>query len=68
MWSMTKKRSSEILPDENGKSFQEKVKLGKFPTESEIFSEIGGKSETERKCIIASEGMDAPGPIIINGY
>jgi len=29
--------------------------------ESEFFSEIGEKSETEGKCIIASEGMEAPG-------
>ena len=44
---MTKKRSSEILADENQKTFVEKVKLGKFYTESEnFFREIGGKSET----------------------
>ena len=34
---MTKKRSSEILADENRKSFWEKVKSGKFSAESEIF-------------------------------
>jgi len=33
---MTKTRSSEILADENRKMFLEKVKLGKFSTESEI--------------------------------
>ena len=39
---MTKKRSWEILADENRKNFREKVKFGKFSTESEIFSETGG--------------------------
>ena len=36
------------------------MKLKKFPLASEKFSEIGVKSETEGKCIIASEGMDTP--------
>ena len=59
---MTKKekRSSEIFADENREIFQEKVKFGKFSTDGEHFSETGGKSETEGKCIIASGGMDAP--------
>src|SRR6218665_2523861 len=39
---MTKKKSSEILADENQEIFQEKVKFLKFSTESEIFSKIGG--------------------------
>ena len=34
---MTKKRSSEILSDENRENFREKVKFGKFSTESETF-------------------------------
>ena len=46
LWSMTKKRSSEILADENKEIFREKVKLTTFSTESENFSKIGGKSET----------------------
>ena len=38
----------------------EKVKLQKFSTKSEFFSEIGGKCETGGKCVIATEGMDNP--------
>jgi len=41
------------------KLLAEKVKLEKFSTESENFSEIWGKSETGGKCIIASGVMDA---------
>ena len=63
LWSITKKGSSEILADENGKHFREKVKFEKLSTESENFSKIGGKSETGGKCIMVSEGMDAPGPL-----
>jgi len=37
-----KKRSSEILADENRTFFSVKVKLQKNFTESEVFSEIGG--------------------------
>ena len=37
------------------------MKLGKFSTESEKCFGYRGKSETEGKCIIASEGMDASG-------
>src|SRR6218665_623738 len=40
--SMTKKRSSEMLADENRKNFWEKVKFRKFSTESENLSKIGG--------------------------
>src|SRR6218665_3582496 len=39
---MTEKRSSEILADENGEIFREKVKVRKFSIESENFSKIGG--------------------------
>ena len=56
LWLMTKKRSSEILADEN----QEILKFGKFSTESENFSETGGNLKQRGKCIIASEGMDTP--------
>jgi len=48
------------LADENRKFFGEKVKLWKFSTESEIFSEIGGiwnRGEMHH-CL---RGMDAPG-------
>ena len=63
LWSVTKKKkkkSSEILADENQEICRKKVKLRKFSSESENFSNIGGKSETEGKCIMVSEGMDAP--------
>jgi len=40
--------------------FREKVKFGKFSTESENFSKIGGNLKQRGKCIMASEGMDAP--------
>jgi len=43
------------------KFVREKVKFSKFSTESENLAKIGGKSETVGKCIMASEGMDAPG-------
>ena len=33
---------------------------GNFPRNPKLFSETGG-SETGGKCMIASEGMDAPG-------
>ena len=54
LWLMT-----EILADENRKIFREKVTFGKFYTESENFSETGGKSETGEMhhCLM---GMDAP--------
>jgi len=47
------------LANENREKFLEKVKLGKFGSPKNL-SEIGGKFETEVKCIIASGGMDAP--------
>ena len=37
LWSMTKKKSSEISADENQEIFREKVKLLKFSSELEIF-------------------------------
>ena len=45
---------------ETFKKIWEKVKLLKFPMESEKFSEKGGKSETGGKCIFASGALDAP--------
>ena len=57
---MTKKRSSEILADENRKIFREKVTFRKFYTESENLLKIGGKSET-RGMHHGLRGMDAPG-------
>ena len=59
---MTKKRSSEILA-ENRKSFGKRSNWGNFPQSPKHFSEIGGKSDTGGKCVIASEGMDSPGGI-----
>ena len=50
---MTKKRSSEILADENRKL---KVKFGKLSTECEIFRKHGGNLKSDGKCIFASEG------------
>jgi len=44
------------LADENGKNFCEKVKLGKFSSESAKFFGNRGKSETGGKCIIVSGG------------
>jgi len=43
---MTKKKSSEILADENRKICREKVKCLRLSTESDNFSKIGRKSET----------------------
>jgi len=40
---MTKKKSSEILADENQEIFREKVKMRKFSPESENCKKIGGK-------------------------
>src|SRR6218665_3831764 len=57
---MTKKISSEILADENRNIFREKVKFGKFSTESEHFSETEENLKQRGKCIIASEGVDVP--------
>jgi len=47
--------------DESQEICREKVKLLKIFRNSENFSEIGGKSETGWKCIMAAGGMDAPG-------
>jgi len=41
-----KKRSLEILADENGKFFREKGTFFKFSRKSQKFSKIGEKSET----------------------
>src|SRR6218665_3649564 len=57
---MTKKRSSEILVDENEEMLREEVNFCKFSTESEIFSKIGGNLKQKGKCIMVSGGMDAP--------
>jgi len=42
------------------KILREKVKFGKFSTESENFRKKGGKTETEGKCIMVSGRMDTP--------
>ena len=47
------------MTDENGEMFLEKVKFYTF-SKVRTFLKIWGKSETEGKCIMASEGMDAP--------
>ena len=62
MWLLTnkEKRSSEILADENRKIFREKVKFGKFSTESEIFLKLGGNLK-QREMDHGLGGMDAPG-------
>ena len=51
------KQGGNVLEQE---IFREKVKLRKFPTESENFSKTGGKSETGGKCIMVSEGDGRP--------
>src|SRR6218665_157063 len=62
---MTKKRSSEILVDENRKMFWEKVKSGKFSAESEKISEIGGKSEIgERRHCLRGNGRPYLNPVL----
>ena len=48
------------MTDENGTFLGEKVKLGKFSTESEIFFQKQRESETEGERIIALRGVDAP--------
>ena len=50
-----------------GKFIREKVKFRKFSTESGNVSKIGGKSETEGKCIMASGGW-TPLPKIQKNY
>jgi len=73
LWSMTKKkkkRSSEILADEDREIFREKVKLhgglapswqefSKFSTQSENFSKIGGNLK-QGEMHHGLRGMDAP--------
>ena len=44
-----------------------KVKLGKFSMESEKFSEIGGKSETEGNSSLPQGGWTPLGPISCSG-
>jgi len=56
-----KKVVRNILADENGKFFREKGNFLTFSRKSKKNLKIGGKSETGGKCIMASEGMDAPG-------
>src|SRR6218665_3491237 len=62
---MTKKSHQKILADENLKIFWEKVKLGKFSTESEFFSEIGGNLK-QREMHHCFRGMDAPAHNVTN--
>src|SRR6218665_2818490 len=54
---LLKRRSTEMLANENRNFFWEKVKLGKK------FSEIGGNLKQRGKCIIALGGMNAPAHI-----
>src|SRR6218665_3377410 len=54
-----KKRSSEILADENGKFFREKGKFQKFSRKSKKIRKYGGNLKQGGKCIMASVGMDA---------
>src|SRR6218665_2666863 len=54
--SITKKRSSDILADENREIFRERYNLENFP-ESGKFSKIGGGNLKQGgKCIMASGG------------
>jgi len=55
LWSLTKKRLSDILADENREIFREKIKFVKFSRVWKFF-ENRGKPETEEKCIMASGG------------
>ena len=55
---MTKKRSSEILADENLEIFREKVNFDNF-SESENLSKIGGTLKQGGNASW-SRGMDAP--------
>jgi len=50
-----KKKLSEILADESRRIFVEKVKLGKFSTESETFFGNGGIGN-RGKCITQRDG------------
>ena len=61
---MTKKKSSEILAHENLTNFSEKVKLGKFSTESEkYFRNREGNPKQGGNASLPHWGMDAPVPI-----
>ena len=62
--SMTKKGHQQCWR----KIFREKVRFLQFFRKSENVSEIGGNSETGGKCIMVSEGMDAPGCNNNNNY
>ena len=65
MWSMTKKRSSEILADENRENFRKNVKLENFPRSLRNVSKIGEEIRNRGECIIASEGMDTPAHLAV---
>src|SRR6218665_3355371 len=58
---MTKKGHQKFWWMKIKKFFWETVKLGKFSTESDKFVGNRGEIQNRGKCIIASEGMDAPG-------
>jgi len=53
---MTKKSLQIFLADESREIFWEKVNLGKFSGESEIFLEIGRKSGTEGNASLPQRG------------
>jgi len=58
---MTKKRSSEILADENGKFCREKVKCLKFSTKSKKFPKIGGNPKQGIKLTtFQTKGVECP--------
>jgi len=52
---MTKKKSSEILTDENRKKFWEKIKFYTGSSQK-LFRKYGGNLKQGGKCIIASDG------------
>ena len=52
---MTKKRSSEILADENREIFPQKVKFRTFSTESDNFYKMGGNLK-QGECILGNLG------------
>ena len=59
-----RKKSSELLADENWKYFREKVQFRKFSTESENLnlSKIGGTLKHGENASWPQWGMDATGP------
>ena len=67
---MTKKRrSSEILADENGKFFREKIKCKKFSRKSINFSKIGGNlKQGGENASWPQGGMDAPVSALLSEY